>query len=117
MPFWSRKGKEKAKNQDSADIDPFVDVDDDVTVPIERFRTVKTIDGQPNPTREKLKKYWEDEAERRRMRIEKVEEAEGKCSIAHMAAYEAAIEVRRCDMHPASHFSRHRKPSCFHLES
>jgi hypothetical protein len=90
MPFWSKKGKEKARNQDvpvatAFDMAP-------AEYPITSFQNV-TADSKLNPTRERLKAHWMAEAERLRDRIAKVEEAEGKCSIAHMAASEAAIEV------------------------
>lgn len=92
MPFWSKKGKEKARNQDALNV--WASEMAPAEYPITSFQSV-TADSQPNPTRERLKAYWTAEAELRRERIAKAEEAEGKCSIAYMAASEAAIEVRR----------------------
>lgn len=96
MPFWSRKGKEKALKQDDLKISLPLFPEDDVDYlhSNTRFQSV-TADTEANATRARLKAHWHQEAVRLRDRALKVEEAEGKCSIAHMAATEAAIEVRK----------------------
>jgi len=50
-------------------------------------------DAEINLIRERLTQRWVTETERLRDVALKVQEAEGKCSIAHLAAQEAAIEV------------------------
>lgn len=52
-----------------------------------------SLDENKNDSWNKLHQYWEQEAERRRNRIAKIEEAKGKCSLVAMAAWEDAVEV------------------------
>lgn len=92
MPFWSRKGKEKARDQDT--IVPRSRSSDSIDSELAKPEYQKaTPDEKPNLTRQKLVAYWETEEERLSQIALKVEEAQGKCSPAYMAATEAADEV------------------------
>lgn len=121
MPFWSKKDKGKGKETISrSDPSPTLDgllnpgfdsitgeqldphiLDEDgrlMLMPTYRNTVVPRDKDQIDNVEswDTLKKYWGEEAERRRMRVAKVEEAQGKCSLEHMAAVEAAIEVCIC---------------------
>lgn len=92
MPFWSKKGKERAEPSASStrtQLDPAAgDMYIDGV-----FINRRTGISLPEATRAEYKERWERECERRRQVYINVTELYGKCSPESNAAEEAALEV------------------------
>lgn len=108
MHFRNRKETDELHNQDAAVPAPMLsgtyssfDFYSDYEYPVSTVNKATSGD-KSNPTRERLAAYWETEKKRLSQIALKTEEAEGKYSVACMAATEATNEVSVLTHHAVS---------------